>query len=103
MESGKKGSIQEELDYAKNEWSSLYALMYYHLAKEFKRLGEDGEKALRRGIRNYGKARGVRLGKRHESLGLPNTMKTLFTNYDLPGDTLSKRIHLSVTLRRFGY
>jgi hypothetical protein len=97
MESKIKGSIQEELDYAKNEWSSLYALMYYHLAKEFKGLGEEGEKALRRGIRNYGKARGVRLRKRHESLGLPNTMKTLFTNYDLPGDTISKRKQVKLT------
>jgi hypothetical protein len=97
MESGKKGSIKEELNYAKDEWSNLYALMYYYLAKEFKELGTEGEKALRRGIRNYGKARGVRLRKRHEALGLPITMKTLFTNYDLPGDTVGRRKQVKLT------
>jgi hypothetical protein len=97
MESGKKGSIEEELNYAKDEWCSLYALMYYYLAKEFKELGAEGEKALRRGVRNYGKARGARLRKRHEALGLPITMKTLFTNYDLPGDTVSSRKQVKLT------
>ena len=91
MESGKFDSFQDELAYAKDEWSTLYAMMYYYLAKEFMDLGEKGLNALRRGIRNYGKARGTRLRKRHESLGLPITMKSLFTNYDLPGDTKSSR------------
>jgi hypothetical protein len=97
MESGIKGSIEEELNYAKDEWSNLYALMYYYLAREFIKLGEEGEEALRRGIRNYGKSRGTRLRMRHEELGLPITMKTLFTNYDLPGDTVSKRKQIKLT------
>jgi len=97
MESGKFESAEDELAYAKDEWSTLYAMMYYHLAKEFAALGEEGEAALRRGIRNYGEARGARLSKRHVEAGLPITMKTLFTNYDLPGDTQSKRKQVKLT------
>ncbi|MHA2309031.1 MAG: L-2-amino-thiazoline-4-carboxylic acid hydrolase [Candidatus Heimdallarchaeaceae archaeon] len=83
--------LNKELEHAKNEWSVLYSYLYYYLAKEFKKLGQEGEEALRKGIRNYGEARGNRLRKRHQKEGLPITMKTLFTNYDLPGDTKSKR------------
>ena len=43
MESGKFESAEDELAYAKDEWSTLYAMMYYHLAKEFAALGEEGE------------------------------------------------------------
>jgi len=97
MESGKFESAEDELAYAKDEWSTLYAMMYYHLAKEFAALGEEGEAALRRGIRNYGEARGARLSKRHVEAGLPITMETLFTNYDLPGDNQSKRRQVKLT------
>ena len=97
MESSKFKSLEDELAYAKNEWSHLYALLYYYLSKEFKSLGEEGEQALRRGIRNYGTARGSRLRKRHQERGLTNTMKTLFTNYDLPGDTVSNRRQVKLT------
>ena len=97
MESGKFESAQQELAYAKEEWSSLYALMYFYLAKEFAALGKEGEESLKRGIRNYGAARGARLRKRHLEKGLPITMETLFTNYDLPGDNQSKRRQVKLT------
>jgi hypothetical protein len=97
MKSGEFESIEEELGYAKKEWSSLYALMYYYLAKEFMTLGVEGEKALRRGIRNYGKARGNRLRKRHLDTGMSINIETLFTNYDLPGDSQSKRKQIKLT------
>ena len=42
-------------------------------------------------------ARGARLRERHEELGLSITMRTLFTNYDLPGDTLSRRRQVKLT------
>jgi len=98
MESGKFESVKDELAYAKEEWSTLYAMMYYHLAKEFAALGEEGEEALRRGIRNYGDARGARLRRRHIENGLPISMETLFTNYDLPGDNKSKREQVKLTM-----
>ena len=97
MESGKYESTEDELTYAKGEWSSLYAMIYYYLAKEFAALGGEGEAALRRGIRNYGEARGARLRKRHLGKGLPITMETLFTNYDLPGDNQSRRRQIKLT------
>ena len=97
MESGKFESTVDELAYAKGEWSTLYAMMYYHLAKEFAALGKEGEEALKRGIRNYGEARGARLRKRHVEKGFPITMETLFTNYDLPGDNRSERKQVKLT------
>lgn len=97
MESGKFESVEEELEYAKKEWSALYALMYYFLAKEFVGLGVEGEAALRRGIRKYGEARGVRLRGRHIDRGLPINMETLFINYDLPGDSQSRRRQIKLT------
>ena len=97
MESGKFESAEEELAYAKDEWSNLYAMLYYYLAKEFASLGEEGEKALRRGIRSYGEARGARLRRRHEEMELPITMETLFKNYVLPGDSVSRRRQVKLT------
>ena len=73
-------------------------MMYYHLAKEFASLGEEGEAALRRGIRNYGDARGARLRRRHIEKGLSISMETLFTNYDLPGDNQSRREQVKLTV-----
>ena len=68
------------------EFGDLWALMYYHFAKEMlDSFGKEGEEALRRAIRNYGKARGSRLKKRHEEQGLPINLRSLFTHYDLPG------------------
>lgn len=98
MKSDRFKSLEEELVYSKNEWSTLYALMYYYLAKEFLNLGKKGEEALRRGIRNYGKARGARLRKIHEEQGLPITIENLFNYYDLPGDNLSKRRQVKLTV-----
>jgi len=91
MSENKIQKLKEELEFAKNEWSTLYAYLYYYLSKEFVKLGAEGEKALRQGVSNYGKARGLRLKKRHQESGLPITMESLFKNYDLPGDTKSKR------------
>ena len=78
------------------EFGDLWGLMYYHLAREMiESFGDDGEKALRRAIRNYGHERGARLRKRHEEMGLPINIKSLFTHYDLPthpGDVRRREI-----------
>ena len=67
------------------EFGDLWSLMYYAFAKEMvDSFGDEGEKALRRAIRNYGKIRGRRLRRRHEKQGFPINLRSLFTYYDLP-------------------
>lgn len=74
------------------EFGDLWALMYYHFAKEMlDSFGKDGEEALRRAIRSYGRERGIRLRNRHEELGLPINIKSLFEHYDLPGHPDNRR------------
>ncbi len=68
------------------EFGDLWALMYYVFAEEMvDSFGEEGEEALRRAIRSYGRSRGLRLKKRHEERGLPVNLRSLFEHYDLPG------------------
>ena len=67
------------------EFGDLWSLMYYAFAKEMvDSFGDEGEKALRRSIRNYGKMRGRRLRRRHEKQGLPINLRSLFEHYDMP-------------------
>jgi hypothetical protein len=68
------------------EFGDLWSLMYYVFAREMvDSFGEEGKEALRRAIRGYGKARGLRLRRRHEEQGLPINLRSLFEHYDLPG------------------
>ena len=68
------------------EFGDLWSLMYYTFAKEMvDSFGEKGKEALIRAVKNYGKARGERLRKRHEEQGLPINLRSLFEHYDLPG------------------
>ena len=68
------------------EFGDLWSLMYYVFAGEMAdSFGEEGEEALRRAIRRYGRARGLRLRRRHEEQGLPINLRSLFEYYDLPG------------------
>ncbi len=69
------------------EFGDLWSLMYIVFAKEIvESFGDEGKKALVRAIRNYGKARGERLRKRHEHKGFPINIRSLFEHYDLPGN-----------------
>jgi hypothetical protein len=73
---------QHEID----EFGDLWALMYCVFAKEMvDSFGEEGEKALIRAVKEYGKARGKRLRERHHDQGLPINLRSLFEHYDLPG------------------
>jgi len=68
------------------EFGDLWSLMYYVFAREMvDSFGEEGEEALRRAIRGYGRARGSRLRRKHEEQGLPISLRSLFEHYDLPG------------------
>ena len=64
---------------------ALMAKLYYFFAKEMiESFGDDGEKALRRAIRNFGVSRGEALRDRHKEAGLSIDVESLFNNYDLP-------------------
>jgi len=76
------------------EFGDLWSLMYFVFAREMvDSFGEEGKQALIRAIKAYGRARGLRLKKRHEEMGLPINLRSLFEHYDLPGhpDTEKKR------------
>lgn len=76
------------------EFGDLWSLMYYTFAREMvDSFGDEGKEALVRAIRAYGRARGLRLRKRHEGMGLPINLRSLFEVYDLPGhpDTEKER------------
>ena len=63
----------------------MWAKLYYHMAKEMLSLEEEGEKALRRSIRNYAEDRGKATKAIAESLGLPLTYETFgVTVKDMP-------------------
>jgi hypothetical protein len=64
--------------------------LYFHMAHEMLGLGAEGEAALRRAVRNYGKDRAQRLRKLHEARGLPICLWSLFQAYDLPGADTSR-------------
>lgn len=73
---------QEDID----EFGDLWALMYCVFAREMvDSFGEKGEEALIRAVKEYGRARGERLRKRHQEQGLPVNLRSLFEHYDLPG------------------
>lgn len=68
------------------EFGDLWSLMYLTFAKEMvDSFGEEGRKALIRAIKAYGRARGLRLRRRHKEAGLPIALRSLFEHYDLPG------------------
>ena len=67
-------SDKEKVAYMKDEplarMGELWAKLYYHLVREMLSLGEEDEKALRGGIRNYATDRGETMRKQAEALGL---------------------------------
>lgn len=88
---------EEKVVYMKDEplarMGELWAKLYYHLAKEMLSLGEEGEKALRRAIRNYAVDRGETMRKQAEALGLPLTYETFqVTIKDMPFKEICKEM-----------
>lgn len=64
-------------------WVGLY---YFFARAALEMCGEKGERALRRGVRAYGKERGQRMRRIADSKGLPANLLTLFEYYDLMSD-----------------
>ncbi len=58
------------------------------MAKEMKEtFGNEGVEAVKRALVHFGHDRGKTLRKKHEELGIPITVKSLFEHYDLPPST----------------
>jgi len=67
------------------EFADLWALLYCVMAREMvDSFGEEGREALIRAIKRYGEVRGERLRRRHQEMGLPLNLRSLFEHYDLP-------------------
>jgi hypothetical protein len=75
----------------------LQAKMYYYLARGLLEFGEEGEAALRRAIRRFGRERGLELRRDHLARGLDINLHSLFTQYDLPADPRFKRNKIELT------
>ena len=76
----------------------LQAKMYYFLASGLlDRFGLEGEAAVRRAIRRFGRERGLQTRKEHLAKGFAINLHTLFTQYDLPGDPRFRRNKLELT------
>jgi hypothetical protein len=72
--------------------------MYYYLARGLcQSFGDEGDGALRRAIRRFGRERGLRLRQQHLERGLEISMNNLFTYYDLPSDDRFRRNKIELT------
>ena len=94
---GNKMTEKEKIVYMKDEplarMGEIYAKLYYYLAKEMLTFAEEGEKALRKAIRNYAIDRGEQERKQAEALGLPLTYETFgITVKDMPFDIIQKEM-----------
>lgn len=73
--------------------------LFYFLARTCIDLyGEKGETAVRRGVRNYGQARGERMRGVTDSLNLPPNLVTLSQHYDLMNDPRFDSSKIKVSL-----
>lgn len=61
----------------------LMGKMYYYLGRGLIGFGLEGESALRRAVRLFGRERGLNIRREHLSKGLDINLKSLFTHYDL--------------------
>lgn len=71
--------------------SEMVAKMYYHLAHEMlSSFGPEGEEALRRAVRAFGRDRGATMRKKHIAAGIPINVRSIFEHYDMPGTSSSR-------------
>ena len=89
---------QQKIEQAMHKMEELYASLYFHMAAEYLRtFGEKGDAALRQAIREYGTDRGKANRAKHEKLGLPIHLKTLFTAGRFPGGAGFRRNLIELT------
>ena len=75
----------------------LQAKMFYYLGRGLLEFGEEGDAALRRAIRKFGRERGLKMRKNHQDRGLEINLYNLFTYYDLPDDPRFSRNKIELT------
>lgn len=75
----------------------IQAKMFYYLAKGLLTFGEEGDAAIRRAIRLFGRDRGLEMRRDHKARGLEITLYNLFTYYDLPDDKRFRRNKIELT------
>ena len=90
------------MDYADGlramNYQDIWSKLYYHLAKWLvQEHGLEGERALRKAIRDYGVMRGRALREKHFRAGLKLNLYNLFTYYDLPNDPRFRRNKIRLT------
>jgi hypothetical protein len=79
-------------------FGDLFAKLYIYMAKEMKKtFGKQGEDAVRRALIDFGHDRGWAIRKKHEEMGLPITVRSLFEYYDLPEDKRFRRNPIKLT------
>ena len=89
---------KKELRNPAEAFGDLYAKLYIYMVKEFKdAFGQDGLEAAKRALIRLGHDRGRELRKKHEELGIPITVQSLFEYYDLPSDPRFKRNSIKLT------
>jgi hypothetical protein len=72
------------------ECTRIKGMIFMYIARPiFERFGMEGEKAIRSGLRAYGKYRGKLMRKWHKSLGLPINMESLLRYWDHASTRLS--------------
>jgi hypothetical protein len=89
---------KQELGDPVEVFGDLFSKLYIYMAKEMKKtFGKGGEEAVRRALINFGHDRGRAIRRKHEEMGLPITVKSLFEYYDLPGDKRFRRNPMKLT------
>ncbi len=89
---------KEELRDPVEAFGDLFAKIYIYLANEMvETFGQAGEEALKRALIKFGHDRGRELRQKHQGLGLPITVKSLFEYYDLPEDGRFRRNPIKLT------
>jgi hypothetical protein len=92
--SEKKSELGEPVEV----FGDMFAKLYIYMAREFtETFGKEGVEALKRAIINFGHDRGRTIREKHEEMGFPIDVKSLFEYYDLPGDKRFKRNPIKLT------
>jgi hypothetical protein len=79
-----KANMAEVEEMEKFLVSRVIGHMYMFLTKPvFEQFGMEGEKAIRKGLRTFGKFRGERIRKWHEEEGLPKNLESLMKFWDI--------------------
>ncbi len=84
MDEQPKKTIREDESLDPVSPYTLMAKLFAHVAKAVvDRFGEEGEEAVREGVRAFGEERGRDIARRAAARGLPNDIENYLPNYDM--------------------